>query len=1084
MDLISKPRSKSLVWMYFGLKADEKGQPLRTDEAICRLCRKIVLAKGGNTTNLRSHLKRRHRADFIEQSLSSPLGTGFDTGFEPNPEELIEELQSLSAQSASNHYVPDTVLPSGEPWLQGGPSRAVLSLPSCLGLSDSGMQLSETSVTDMKVVAKCHLHVGVMFGPFVGEMCKGHVPDNLKCAWAIRDEAAFIYVDGSDANKSNWMRFVTYTSSEVEHNLTVFQFYRRIYYKVSQPISEGAELKVWVGRDYASLLGLGIGENIKCEVGDKETFLRPLQDIQLVTLPEPSSSSLWSDQSQSQSPMPIISEVTSINPDVTSDTGSALPSSSQGSFPSPYGHPYEKYDFLPGTERLLNNPNVLNTSDNSVWYFFGFEPDHTGRPLDRNTVVCKLCGDRLSCAGSIAELQSHLMTKHHIRPRESSISKERQTGLRSLPPVPVSPVSVMDSILDFLIMDLQPPAVVQGAGFKQLIHSLTSFTRDLPSQLLLENQLKELHIKGRRTMAHMLRRKADVSDYMAPLELGQNRNVPHLVNFSVDVWFHTWQGTTEMYLTLWVHYIDASFDCHNRALATQKLTKSGLNLKAVESQVKAMAEEWGISQPNLVLLGGEGWNEIRVVPMSIKNGGEASGCNTHPNSTTFLEREDSASPEEPPDMEQSLSSEELPSIPCFFSAVQSCMEEVMSHHVISKTLSHFQNILSAIFVQSAQSIGVKQEYAEKLFGAMTKEEQVEVKLWGHSRPSWNKLYLLLSTLIKHKSLVRDITKELNEDTGFESTSSGSCSLRAEWKVVEDLCLVLKPLDVACQTVAKEDFPRLSLVKPILTGLLSRHLVTRPGDSSILKEVKMMMKHNLTSWYDNPVVNKVLCVACAVDPQFHALRFMEEKEQTDTFEWLKNEAVRIAKDGKPSKQGRKPQKIKRSPSSSSPDESLRRSKRLKDCEPINFRDLDGSEGEASDDDDSNDTEWVEPPPDDGLSGMEFLLGDLYSSTSKGKQSSVEESVDMEMSVFKADKGASLGVEPLQWWKTKAGQLPLLATVAQAYLAAPAVAGIATQDFLQEGAGCSRGKRSNIPPENLDAILFLHHNRIHKTKPKQC
>lgn len=66
--------------MYFGLKADEKGQPLRTDEAICRLCRKIVLAKGGNTTNLRSHLKRRHRADFIEQSLSSPLGTGFDTG--------------------------------------------------------------------------------------------------------------------------------------------------------------------------------------------------------------------------------------------------------------------------------------------------------------------------------------------------------------------------------------------------------------------------------------------------------------------------------------------------------------------------------------------------------------------------------------------------------------------------------------------------------------------------------------------------------------------------------------------------------------------------------------------------------------------------------------------------------------------------------------------------------------------------------------------------------------------------------------------------------------------------------------------
>lgn len=55
-------------------------------------------------------------------------------------------------------------------------------------------------------------------------------------------------------------RYVTYTSSEEEHNLVVFQFYRHIYYRVSQPISEGTELKVWIGRDYASLLGLGMGE--------------------------------------------------------------------------------------------------------------------------------------------------------------------------------------------------------------------------------------------------------------------------------------------------------------------------------------------------------------------------------------------------------------------------------------------------------------------------------------------------------------------------------------------------------------------------------------------------------------------------------------------------------------------------------------------------------------------------------------------------------------------------------------------------------------------------------------------------------
>lgn len=66
------------MWMYFGLKADEKGQPLNTGEAICRLCRKIVLAKGGNTTNLRSHLTRRHRSEFYESNSSVTPGVSLD----------------------------------------------------------------------------------------------------------------------------------------------------------------------------------------------------------------------------------------------------------------------------------------------------------------------------------------------------------------------------------------------------------------------------------------------------------------------------------------------------------------------------------------------------------------------------------------------------------------------------------------------------------------------------------------------------------------------------------------------------------------------------------------------------------------------------------------------------------------------------------------------------------------------------------------------------------------------------------------------------------------------------------------------
>ncbi|KAK5866372.1 hypothetical protein PBY51_020569 [Eleginops maclovinus] len=1006
-------------------------------------------------------------------SNSAPLPPSLDL----NNEEFFEDFPLLHSSSNSN-YVPDAVLPPGEPWLNGGPSRAVLSLPSCLCLCEN--TASWTSVPgsagkeqmeEIKVYAKCHLQKGVMFGPFVGEVCKGQMPTNLKYAWAIRDDASFVYIDASDESKSNWMRYVTYTGSEEEHNLVIFQFYRHIYYRVSQPITEGAELKVWIGKDYATLLGLGTGDNVKCEVGDKETILRLLQDIQLVTLPEPSSSSLWSDNSQSQSPMLFMSDVATMsNPDAASDStcGPSLIS-----LPSPC---FDKlYDFMPGTDKLLSNPN---TTQNSPWFFFGFEPDPTGRPLDRSTGVCKLCWDHVGCGGGPTDLQNHLINKHHIKTRDANKDRSHlctgqqrpqpvmlNSGLVSTLPL-VSPAHVTNAIVNFLIKDLQPPTLVEGDGFKQLMHILLPTYKELLSPPHLEHLLKEQHSKGKTSLALMLSNRMvsgdneEIPDYTAPLEFesrrrgrppNQPREVPHFVTLSVDVWFHHWQGNPERYLTLWAHYIDCRFSFQNLALATQRLTESsGENLCEVESQGKVMAQEWGISKPYLVLLGGEGRNKMR--PVKREKGAEAAGSVPHPISTTFLEREDSVSPQEPP----GHSTEGLPSVPCFFSAVQGCIEEVMSHPIISKTLGQFQMIFATLFLPPTQNRTSYEHHIQSLSQSLTREEHVELKSWTHC--------------------------ESKEDTGSESSllrschsnsTSNSSSLHFEWKVLEDLRLVLKPLDVACRTLAKETLPRLSLVKPILTGLLSRHLVLLPGESSsIVKEVKRMMRRNLASCYDNPMVNRVLCVACALDPQFHGLRFMDNKEREATFDWLKKEAVRIVKEDRKKSQGKKQSQNKRSPSPGSPESEcdfLRRSKRIKESRPINFRLMECEDDES----DADESECAEQAPQAGLSGMEFLLGDLFCSP-KSRQSSVEESIDMEMSVYKADKGASLGVEPLQWWRMKAGQFPLLAIAARAYLAAPAVAGSAAQDFAQEGAGAVHRKRGNIPPESLDSILFLHYN----------
>ena len=56
--LVKKKNAKSMVWVYFGLTADE-GVPVSGEEQrpVCRTCKKAMMCKGGNTTNLFVNLR-------------------------------------------------------------------------------------------------------------------------------------------------------------------------------------------------------------------------------------------------------------------------------------------------------------------------------------------------------------------------------------------------------------------------------------------------------------------------------------------------------------------------------------------------------------------------------------------------------------------------------------------------------------------------------------------------------------------------------------------------------------------------------------------------------------------------------------------------------------------------------------------------------------------------------------------------------------------------------------------------------------------------------------------------------------------
>ena len=111
-ELLSKIETKSVAWNYFGLKKGSDGNAIDDGGAICRTCRRRVLAKYGNTSNLMSHLKINHpklyedamKTAKTSRSKSVPVSVGQST-----IEETIERTQKYERKGKRWKELTDSI---------------------------------------------------------------------------------------------------------------------------------------------------------------------------------------------------------------------------------------------------------------------------------------------------------------------------------------------------------------------------------------------------------------------------------------------------------------------------------------------------------------------------------------------------------------------------------------------------------------------------------------------------------------------------------------------------------------------------------------------------------------------------------------------------------------------------------------------------------------------------------------------------------------------------------------------------------------------------------------------------------------
>ena len=79
--LVSKPKTSSAVWNYFGIKSDNLGNPLvaELEKPVCKLCEKLIPAKGStlqiclNTLRVttQKHFQKRVKQLLVEKAIRS-----------------------------------------------------------------------------------------------------------------------------------------------------------------------------------------------------------------------------------------------------------------------------------------------------------------------------------------------------------------------------------------------------------------------------------------------------------------------------------------------------------------------------------------------------------------------------------------------------------------------------------------------------------------------------------------------------------------------------------------------------------------------------------------------------------------------------------------------------------------------------------------------------------------------------------------------------------------------------------------------------------------------------------------------------
>ena len=215
---------------------------------------------------------------------------------------------------------------------------------------------------------------------------------------------------------------------------------------------------------------------------------------------------------------------------------------------------------------------------------------------------------------------------------------------------------------------------------------------------------------------------------------------------------------------------------------------------------------------------------------------------------------------------------------------------------------------------------------------------------------------------------------------------------AEFSLLEEVLMVLKPFKDVTVQVSAEKYVTISAIRPLLHHLTENALKVEGSDSLAVQMMKKEMTKNLNSRYQGLGITELLNFACFVDPRFKSMPFLDEAKTQLLHDNVLAEMMKHV-----------------TPDPEQEEDTVSDSECVAEKEPV-----------------------AKKPK----TGLGKLLGGMFSKPGEKRRMSIREKAEQERKRYIEEPSPYIDENALRWWKRNHNRFPAIAAIARRVLCIPA------------------------------------------------